>query len=217
MHGGIFLLLPIINDLPLAECVRGWPNTDSAAAVTLVRFLILIKCCGQDRVREAFRDPVVRDLMLIAPQVTAAELREWQAMITGDNLQQFLDSFIEWRGLVTSESQLLVDKLAGDLDYLSLQPVLDIDHSVDFVLSIAAQYVLRSFAYRLPGFAGSNLPYLSRNFLDFCASIEDDGCRRIVRLGRPPLHLILSITGMMRQTYRVAWQDERPLTLFQED
>jgi hypothetical protein len=69
----------------------------------------------------------------------------------------------------------------------------------------------------LPGFAGSNLPYLSCNFLEFAASIEEDDSRRVVRIGRPPLHLILNMTGMTRQNYRLSWLDERPFALFQQE
>ena len=34
---------------------------------------------------------------------------------------------------------------------------------------------------------------------------------------RPPLHLILNMTGMTRQIYRLSWLDERPFALFQEE
>jgi hypothetical protein len=315
--GGAFLLLPILDDLPLAECVRGWPNTDQAAAVSLARFLILIKCAGQERGGEAFRDPVLRDLLRIPPDVSRAVLREWQEGIAEAHLAGFLDALIEWqtdRGAVTSETQVLatlgegdnatavlvdgrrglwlavrryephqpadlsdflrrhlarlsgnaglllcdpslqpsarrefeglrvasmdesqdvawqpgvgdavkdlvarLDKLPEDLDHLALPPAIGIDRALDATLTVAAQHVLRSFAYRLPGFAGSNLPYLWHNFLDFRATVEEDAERRIIRLGRPPLHLIFSTTGMTRQTFRVGWLDGRPFDLFQEE
>jgi len=38
-----------------------------------------------------------------------------------------------------------------------------------------------------------------------------------VRLGRPPLHLILTMTGMLRKVYRLSWLDDRPFALFPED
>ena len=76
---------------------------------------------------------------------------------------------------------------------------------------------MRSFAYRLSGFAASNLPYIWHNFLDARATFEEDAERRIIRLGRPPLHLIFSMTAMMRQTFRVGWLDGRPFDLFQEE
>jgi hypothetical protein len=296
--------------------VRGWPNTDQAAAVSLVRFLILIKCAGQERGSEAFRDSVLRDLLLIPPDVSPAVLREWQEGITEAELTGFLDALIEWqtsRGTMTGERHVLanfsegdnatavlvdgrrglwlairqyeprkrealsdfmrshltrlsdnaglllcdpslqrsiqrefeglritsideeqdsvrqldagdavddlvarLNKIPGDLDHLALPPALGIDRALDATLTIAAQHVLRSFAYRLPGFAGSNLPYVWHNFLDFRATFEEETGRRIIRLGRPPLHLIFSITGMTRQTFRVEWLDGRPFDLFQE-
>lgn len=315
--GGSFLLLPLLDDLPLAEGVRGWPNTDQAAAVSLVRFLILIKCAGQGRGREAFRDPVLRDLLLIPPGVSRAVLREWQEGITEAHLAGFLEALIEWqtgRGAMTSETHVLatwdegdnaaavlidgrrglwlavrqyeprkpeglsdfmrshltrlsandgwllcdtslqlsiqrefeelriasldgnqdmvrqldvgdaveglvarLDKLPDDLDHLALPPAIGIDRALDATLTIAAQHVLRSFAYRLRGFAGSNLPYLWHNFLDFRATFEEDAERRIIRLGRPPLDLIFSRAGLTRQTFRVGWLDGRPFDLFQEE
>jgi hypothetical protein len=110
-----------------------------------------------------------------------------------------------------------LDKIPGDLDHLALPPALGIDRALDATLTVAAQHVLRAFAYRLRGFAGSNLPYLWHNFLDFRATFEEDAQRRIIRLGRPPLDLIFSRAGMTRQTYRVGWLDGRPLDLFQEE
>ena len=94
---------------------------------------------------------------------------------------------------------------------------LKIARPLDRALSIAAQHLLRGMAWRLPGFAGSNLPYLSKNFLEFAATLDEDPARRVARVGRPPLHLILSMTGMTRQAYRLSWLDERPFALFQEE
>jgi hypothetical protein len=75
---------------------------------------------------------------------------------------------------------------------------------------------MRAFAWRLPGFASSNLRYLWGNFLDFSASLDEETDRRVVRVGRPPLRLVLGLTGSTRQSYRLSWLDERPLTLFEE-
>ncbi|PYS76797.1 MAG: hypothetical protein DMF66_12790, partial [Acidobacteria bacterium] len=69
---------------------------------------------------------------------------------------------------------------------------------------------------RLPGFATSGLAYLFGNFLDFAGSLEDEEARRVVRVGRPPLNLVLMLTGMNRSSYRLNWLDERPFVLFQE-
>src|SRR5262249_19796639 len=101
-------------------------------------------------------------------------------------------------------------------EHLALPASFGVGRPFDLSLSVAAQHLLRTFAWRLPGFAESNLPYLSRNFLEFAGSLEEEPARRVVRVGRPPLHLVLGMTGAMRQTYRLSWLDERPLALFQE-
>jgi hypothetical protein len=121
----------------------------------------------------------------------------------------------ETRGIDALIARL--DKLQDDLEFLRLPTCLKIARPLDRALSIAAQQLLRGLAWRLLGFAGSNLPYLSRNFLEFAATIEADDARHVVRIGRPPLYLILSMTGMTRQSYRLSWRDERPFALFQQE
>lgn len=58
-----------------------------------------------------------------------------------------------------------------------------------------AQVVLRRFAYRIPGFARSSLPYVYANFLAAEGRCDDAG--RLC-LTRPPLHTLLNFTGMSR-------------------
>jgi hypothetical protein len=109
-----------------------------------------------------------------------------------------------------------LDKLPADLAYLVLPQSFGLKPSLDRALSIAAQGLLRHFAWRLPGFAFSSIAYLYPNFLDFTASLVDEPDRWVVRLGRPPLHLVLNMSGLTRSTYHLAWLDERPLALFQQ-
>ena len=307
--GGAFLLLPLLDELPLGEALRDWPHADEAAAISLVRFLLLIKCAGAQHAQRSLGDPLLRDLMLVPPTVSVEVLSDWQARITAKHVQTFLRTLVDWQhsqGRVTdrrhilasttlSGSQVVVlidearalwlvaqrssasqspelieelredlsrleqedgilfcnptllhrmltafqtlkvlsladaerqvpnDKtlrrlgeLSSELSHLALPDSLKVSSSLDLALSVAAQHVLRNFAWRLPGFSESNLPYLSSNFLDFTASVEEDTTRRVVRLSGPPLRLVLGITGMMRQTYRLSWLDERPLCLFEE-
>ncbi|MEI6067220.1 MAG: hypothetical protein WCP96_07765 [Methylococcaceae bacterium] len=117
---------------------------------------------------------------------------------------------------VLGEILARLGKLPDDLVYLSSPKSWGLASGFDHTLSVAAQSLMRSFAWRLPGFAHSNLPYLYGNFLDFSASLEDEPDRRVVRMGRPPLHLILNMTGIVRGTYRLNWLDERPFALFPE-
>jgi hypothetical protein len=314
--GGIFLILPHLDELPLAEAVRDWPDADETAALSLVRFLVLLKCCGRENSQRAFYDPLLRDLLLIPPTVSPEALRTWQSRVKREHLQNFLATLLGWqcsRGAIGRKEQLLsvsklrggsvlvlvdadrgfwllldkyslhqpqkivealrppiaklmeeegvlysdpsfisllhanltglhvinvsdhtsdlagtemrgidtilarLDKLPDELVFLTSPASFKIARRLDLLLSIAAQHLLREIAWGLPGFARSNLPYLARNFLDFGGSIEEEPTRRVVRVGCPPLHLILNMTGMTRQSYRLSWLDERPFALFQGD
>jgi hypothetical protein len=116
-----------------------------------------------------------------------------------------------------SDLPVRLEQLTADLDYLTLPAGVRGPAEVDLVLSIVAQNLLRAFSRRLPGFSNSGFPYLYANFLDFPARLEKESDRRVVSLGRPPLGLILNITGMARSTYSLDWLDEQSFTLHPED
>jgi hypothetical protein len=217
--GGIFMLLPLLDELPLAEATRDWPDAEEADAVALARFLLLVKCCGRSRAAKAIYDPLLRDLMGIAPSISPSVFAAWQKKISAPNRQAFLNILADWqdeRGVSTAEVFGDRDKLRKDLAYLFLPKAVGLSRTFDFTLSMAAQTVMRAFSWRLPGFAGSNLPYLFSNFLECSATIEEEPERRVVRLSRPPLYLVLNLTGACNKTYRLSWLDERPFALFPE-
>jgi len=305
--GGAFLLLPFIDKLPLADAVRNWPHSNEAAAISLVRLLLLVKCCGEQNSHQSFEDPLLRDLLLIPPSVSLEEVREWGSQVSRTDVQNFLRTVLEWQraqGAIAGSKQILaqavfqempvvllidglrglwvmvqpedppclvnalrvplaqlerddgvllcdasllqtlwpefpslrminisdeeaaedqvnrilrrLDKLPDELAHLALPEKFHLAPELDLTLSLVAQHVLRTFAWQIPGFAPSNLPYLWANFLNFSASLDDEAERRVVLVGRPPLHLVLGPTGLLRQVYRVSWLDERPLMLFEE-
>jgi hypothetical protein len=267
--GEIFLLLPRLDEMPLSEATREWPDSNGVAAVSLARWLVLLKCCGREQSVRAFYDPLLRDLLSIPLTLSPETLRQWQARLTPRHVEDFLAALIEWqssRGAIDGKEQLLLsatppgtsselvlidaarglclridrhltrkpqriiqslrasldmllaqegvlysdpalvpalrenfpqlhvidlaaraiapaetrgidaviarlDKLQDDLEFLRLPTHLRIARPLGRALTIAAQQLLRGFAWRLPGFAESNLPYLSRNFLAFSATI----------------------------------------------
>jgi hypothetical protein len=73
-----------------------------------------------------------------------------------------------------------------------------------------AQILLRRFACSMPGFAGVSLPYLQANFLAGTGDWEPDGR---LRLARPPLHVMLNLTGVGRGSVRWSGPPERILVL----
>lgn len=73
-----------------------------------------------------------------------------------------------------------------------------------------AQIVMRRFAYRVPGFTGTSLPYLYHNLLEGSATLESTG---YLQLSRPPLHVLLNLTGIGRGTVRWTGPPERCFVL----
>ncbi|HEX7227741.1 MAG TPA: hypothetical protein VF353_08195, partial [Candidatus Binatia bacterium] len=109
--GGTFLILPYLDELPLVEATRDWPQAEATAAISLVRFLVLLKCCGSEDWERAFYDPLLRDLLLIPPDLSPDMLRSWQSQLKREDLQNFFETLIDWqrsRDTIGRKEQLLV-------------------------------------------------------------------------------------------------------------
>jgi len=81
----------------------------------------------------------------------------------------------------------------------------------------AAEATLTRFARRLPGFSSSTPAFLRSNALSVTASIECEPERIVVRLSRPPLYVLLAMTGVTRRRYEIDWLSELPFDVFPED
>jgi hypothetical protein len=300
--GGMFLLLPLLDELPLRHAVQGWPEPEEWNALSLARLLILAKCLGGARSAACLRDPVVCDWMQIPPRVTAQGIARWLARLSFKNISGFLETLVGWHketraapgdvlsfwraahrgapvGILLDQqrelwlsafslpegrtrlpwlrhlgkkalqpSQVLCDDsyaeemaacfpgaaiqplpesdrkgspgsrgLASDVIYLSHPRELRGSRHADHALSVAAQGVLRSFAWKLPGFSKSSLAHLHRNFLDCSAAVEERPEQTVVHLTRSPLHLVLGMTGLNRRSYGLSWAPDRWCAVFPED
>jgi len=107
-----------------------------------------------------------------------------------------------------------VDRVGAEVEWLKLPASIGAPRAFELALAVAAQGVLRDFAWRLPGFARASLPHLWTNFLAIDAHVEHEARRIAAVLGKPPLAPVMSMTGMMRATYRLAWFGERAIALF---
>jgi hypothetical protein len=94
-------------------------------------------------------------------------------------------------------------------DWVYLASTMPLSESWRLFFIQIAQIALRRFAYRVPGFAGTSLPYLHGNFLAahgrWCAAKGD------LRLSRPPLYTLLQITGIARSAIRWSGPPAREL------
>jgi len=200
--GGVFLLLPSLDAVPVPR---------SIAPASLFRFWILLKCLGTARAVRVFEDPVVRALFDVDPDLSAEAFRRWQRSISMRRLRIS-------RRLCLSSSVLMRQnsrhRTPTDRAYLRLPRHLSSNR--DIWVEDTALIVVRALAWRLPGFSTASLPYLFENFLDFPAAIEEHQDRRLVRLGAPPLQLLLNMTGICRWQYAVTWLGGKRFELYPE-
>ena len=92
--------------------------------VALLRFLLLVKCCGQPRARRVFSDPLLRDLMGIPPALSLTSVHHWQAGISATHRRTFLETLAAWhseRGAIHGAPTILARVAApgsphGDCD-----------------------------------------------------------------------------------------------------
>lgn len=273
--GGIFLLLPLLDSMPIEAATQHWTALHDCGPASVVRWIILMKCFGTAGAALILNDPLVRDLLGIAPQIDARSLKIWQRTLTRQQLLDFQSHIGRWQidnaiatGLsvsafatesqprlllccerqhhslllalpdTPSSRQLLLKatsswptlansvdisasdefQLAGvplepadsqqllrDLDFLRLPTAFSGSQRSELTFSVAARALLRNFSGRLIGFSQSGLEYLFANFLDIPASVQTNSGQTLVRLGRPPLHVVLNLAGMNRQSYTLSW------------
>lgn len=212
--GGVFLLLPLLDAAPFERATRGWADAGGTAALSLARFLTFITCCGRERAEDAFVDPLVRDLFGIGPGLSTSDVLVWQENVDRPGLDLFVNVFSEWHAMSGTKRE---GNSVDDSTYLDLPAPLFGTDPMNRALTVAATVVMRHFARKLPGYASSSLTYIYDNFLDMSARLDRESGRTVVRLSRPPLAIMLGITGMARQTYRVSWLEGPGFALFPEE
>ena len=230
--GGVFLLVPLIAALPFEKATAGWPMCGDVPASALARLLVLAKCLGGNALPRLMLDAVIRDLLRIDPKLGISETTKWLAALTGEQLTQFQRLLLSHDEILRYPSPRFVreddssdeqgtptQRFAAarrDVAYLAFPGILRESSLARRAFGRVAASVLRDLSRRLPGFARASFAHLQANFLSISASVEQQPNRRVVRLSRPPLDIILNMTGMSRATYRLPWLDDKPFMLFPE-
>jgi hypothetical protein len=286
--GGMFLLLPLLEELPWGAMTEGWPELDGVAPTRIARLLSVAGALGAHRNPSAALDPVLRMALGVPTTIGAPAINAWSRGIGPEAMEGWTRALVaamarsgkasghvtlaplgdrvvavdgalgmwlgtapgapaEIRALAESleagfgrpaavagaepwiEACLpsnrprpdpidgrLLFRLGPQARYATLGEPFELSPDATGLFMVAAQALGRELARRLPGFSRSSLPYLSDNVLQFEASIEADPDRFVVRVGDPPLHLLLSLTGLNRQRFRLEASGDREWVLTQE-
>jgi hypothetical protein len=200
--GGALLLLATLARLDLRP-LDALPALGAASGRDLVALVVIARALGPGA-RAVFDDPVLRDVLGLPPRLAVEECPAW-ARAAGAG------------GACTLASALGRDTPAGTVkpgDTVITRPSapalgrLPLGHrALDRALGEAARGLLERFSASLPGFAQSSAAHVRANFLDLTAAVEREGERVVVRLGRPPLDLILRLSGLKRREF--AWGGTR--------
>jgi hypothetical protein len=203
--GGLWLLLRDLEALPWLEWTADWPPFEAGAATTL-QWLTLAACAGRDQAPAVLADPALRDLFGVSPRRSVAEVASWLRSV-GSHRRARLQVFDVADAGVKEESPPSALRLPGQFGF---------SRAWRRALGQLARRVLTAFARRLPGFAESSPEHLLENFLSFDATLDYEEERVVVRCGRPPLHLILTLTGMTRGTTAGRDLRRRAIVLYSE-
>jgi hypothetical protein len=200
---GLALLLPLID-----EAAAALP-ADSQNEPAIVRLVLLMKCGGPALGLAAARDPVMRDLFGVPPAVRPKRAAAWLAGMPHECARAIAATA---RGLACRNGRSAILR-PGDRRDLCFAPGLGGGTVGDRAMTLLAGAVMRAFARRLPGFGRSSARFLVANFLAGGGRIEatEDGVS--VALRRPPLAVILAMTGFRQFQCRASWLAGRPLSI----
>jgi hypothetical protein len=203
--GAVFLLLPLLAELPFAAAVEGWPplrsrRPDSVPAAAGLALLALLGVLGADRFDVALADPWLR-LGLGLPELGAAHLGEWLDGV--DDLDSVGRAFAPVLGEDAEADRVDASLL---LDPVLPRPAAD-------AVRLASSGLVRALARRLAGMATASAEYLRRNVLAADAYVIAEEHRIVVELGHPPLNLLLTLAGLNRGSFTLDATGARPWVL----
>ena len=207
--GGLLLLLESLSEVPWADWAKAWPAPTGSTAGHALRWMTVSLCAGKQLAAAVMRDPVLRDLLGIGAQLDSRGVASWLNRV-GPRRQKALRMRIA--GITALEG---LGSVGGE--WFGMPAGSGIGPSWRTTLVPLARYVLRRFAARLPGFAESTPAFLWRNVLAFDATVGAEPDRIVVRCGRPPLHLLLALTGMIRGSRVGTDPVGRPIIAFPEE
>ena len=203
----MFLLGPSLLKVRLGEISEAVTRScdKPAQAAAWFRQLVLLKCLGKERARNAGSDPAIRllagaenDFVVGAVQTKWNDFFDHESESAGAPNESMGLSLI--RSMLTEDGTSVPDQLtSADEAYYSLAdlwPEARLLHDLDAGSSLIANSIIRHFARRLIGFHSSSPEHLYQNFLTGTGALVVSADRLEVRLPRSPLAIVLHLSGV---------------------
>ncbi len=218
---------PVVQDL----CGVRTHNKYPLSMAQVLEWLDVISTEQTAQVKQQFQDFFYT--VIAAPQ-GISESAEWiidtqqaQFKIQGER-KKGLWSSIQYRESIALNKQIsALDELdpnsadmhlvITDLKFLWPAPNRQLPLHSTGLICLLAQYALRSFACRLPGFAHSSANYLLNNFLSMTLTLSEKEQHFSAKISRVPMSVMLNMTGITRSTLHLPAFDARPLHLHEVD
>jgi hypothetical protein len=203
--------LLLIRDIPSNEWLRAVALPENSASIEEIvgnAIRSLASAAGKPDLL-LLHGPLIGlhgELKNLAGRVLIADPEQtgWQetlvnhTLVTTDNLS---------RALASAEPEFASLSLSSAWPEASLPPFLDL------TATLVARAVLKHFARRLMGFPSSTPEYLYQNFLSGAAAIRCAPEKIEVQLPQAPLSMILRVSGVSGQSYRLPWLNEKEVCL----
>jgi hypothetical protein len=199
-EAGVVLLLPMIH-----AAVQELADDDETRAWW--RLVLLRSCAGRELGERALRQPPLRRLFGLPEGARSAAIPGWLRALSAPAAAAAARHAV---GLVRRTGPDAILR-SGERALLALTDAADSAGERAAILLAGA--VLRAFARRLPGFGRSSARYLISNLLSGGGRIVDADDELLVVLRRPPLGVILAMTGLARGRHAFPWLGSRPLQL----
>ncbi len=220
--GGIFLLIPSILELRLAEFLQicPYPEPEHHAKVGWMLFAISLQCLGLQHRTTALNNTALAMFAGLSALPTEDALTAYAAHLTTEQHSSFQQSFHAHLAAISRDAYTAT-LLRGQASYVpehrhQLRWATDApgeaNTSWDDSLTEVSGTVLHLFAARLGAFAGSSPDYLRRNVLMSEAQVEQTSTAIKVAFLACPLQMVLRMSGFDSTTWPVAWWGDLPLT-----
>jgi hypothetical protein len=182
--GGLFLLLPSLDWAELQGACAGaeWDD-DKAAPEALIALLTIAACAGRPRASALLADGCWRDVLAVPSADIAARL----ATLPEEVWAKLSAAGCAPLNRTDARHLLLPERLCGS-------------RAAAKAIARLARALLDRFARRLPGARASSAPFLWSNLFAAAATVRRDATGWQATLARPPLDVLLSLSGIAQDS-----------------